>query len=197
MAYARKHSFGYAVEAAAPLIAIMALIKVLEILTGRSLAGLGIQPRSVHGLIGILTAPLLHGSVAHLLANIGPLYILLVLLFWDKTYHPSRTLTTIWLASGLGTWAIGRSTGPEGQPTVHIGASSLIFGLVAYLLAAGILTAKWRTFFVAVLVFLIFGGIYVGMLPNNGPISWEGHLSGAAAGLFAAYNNHWKKSRKR
>lgn len=197
MARPKRYSFGYAVEAGAPLIAIMSLIKVVEILTGKSFAGLGIQPRSVHGLIGIFTAPLLHGSLAHLFANIGPLYILLVLLFWDKTYHPSRTLTTIWLASGLGTWAIGRATGPDGQPTVHIGASSLIFGLVAYLLAAGILTAKWRTFVVAVLVFLTFGGIYVGMLPSNGPVSWEGHLSGAAAGLFAAYNNHWKKPRKR
>jgi membrane associated rhomboid family serine protease len=196
MPQTRKYSFGYAVEAASPLIAIMSLVKLLEIVTGRSLAGFGIQPRSIHGLIGIFTAPLLHGSLAHLLANVGPLYILLVLLFWDKTYHPTRTLTTIWLASGLGTWAIGRATGPDGQPTVHIGASSLIFGLVAYLLAAGILTAKWRTFFVAVIVFMVFGGIYVGMLPNNGPISWEGHLSGAVAGLFAAYNNHWKKSGK-
>lgn len=197
MAQPKKYSFGYAVEAASPLIAIMSIIKLIEVITRRSFAGFGIVPRSISGLIGIFTAPLLHANLAHLLANVGPLYVLLVLLFWDRTYHPARTLTTIWLASGLGTWAIGRSTGPDGQPTVHIGASSLIFGLVAYLLAAGILTAKWRTFLVAVLVFLVFGGIYVGMLPNNGPVSWEGHLSGAVAGLFAAYNNHWKKSGNR
>ena len=175
----------------------MSLLKLLEIVTNRSLAGFGIVPRSLHGAVGIVTAPLLHGNVAHLFANIVPLFVLTVLLFWDRTYRPARTLTIIWLASGLGTWAIGRATGPDGQPTVHIGASSIIFGLVAFLLAAGIMAGKWRTFLVAVVVFIVFGGIYVGLLPGNGPVSWEGHLSGAVAGLFAAFNNHGIGRRRR
>jgi membrane associated rhomboid family serine protease len=193
----KKFSLGYAVQAAAPLIALMSLLKLAELMTHRSLAGLGIVPRDLQGAIGIITAPLLHGNLAHLFANLVPLFVLLVLLFWDKTYHPGRTLAMIWLASGLGTWAIGRATGPNGEPTVHIGASSLIFGLVAYLLVAGVLAAKWRTFLVAVLVFLGFGGIYVGVLPSDGPVSWEGHLSGAVAGLLAAFNNHGKRPGKR
>jgi membrane associated rhomboid family serine protease len=186
----RKYSLHYALEMSAPLIALMSVLKFFEIISGVPLAGLGIVPRNLHGAIGILTAPLLHGHLAHLFANITPLFVLLVLLFWDKTYHPSRTLAMIWLASGLGTWTIGRAYGPDGLPTVHIGASSLIFGLVAYLMLAGVLAGKWRTFFVAILVFLVFGGIYVGVLPNDGPVSWEGHLSGALAGLVAAFNNH-------
>jgi len=197
MSQPKKYSLGYAVQAAAPLIAIMSLLKLAELVTHRSLAGLGIVPRDLHGAIGIITAPLLHGDLAHLFANLVPLFVLLVLLFWDKTYHPTRTLTMIWLASGLGTWAIGRATGPNGEPTVHIGASSLIFGLVAYLLVAGVLAAKWRTFFVAIIVFLVFGGIYVGVLPSDGPVSWEGHLSGAVAGLLAAFNNHGKRPGKK
>lgn len=197
MSQSKKYSLGYAIQAAAPLIAIMSLLKLAEIVTGRSLAGFGILPRDPSGALGILAAPLLHGDLPHLFANIAPLYVLLVLLFWDKTYHPVVTLAMIWLASGLGTWAIGRAIGPNGEPIVHIGASSLIFGLVGYLLAAGILAAKWRTFFVAVLVFLVFGGIYVGVLPRDGPVSWEGHLSGAVAGLLAAFNNHGKRPGKK
>jgi len=193
MSSPKKHTLGYAVQAAAPLIAVMSLLKLAELLTHTSFAGFGIVPRDPRGAIGILTSPLLHGNLAHLFANIGPLFVLLVLLFWDKTYHPARTLAMIWLASGFGTWAIGRATGPDGELTVHIGASSLIFGLVAYLLVAGILAGKWRTFLVAVVVFLVFGGIYVGVLPNDGPVSWEGHLSGAVAGLLAAFNNHGKR----
>jgi membrane associated rhomboid family serine protease len=193
----RKYSFRYALEAAAPLIALMSLLKLVELVAGLTFAGHGIVPRDPRGAIGILTAPLLHANLAHLFANISPLLILLVLLFWDKTYHPTRTLTTIWLASGLGTWLIGRATGPDGRPTVHLGASSLIFGLVAYLLVAGVLAGRWRTFLVAVLVFLAFGGIYVGVLPNDGPVSWEGHLSGALAGLITAFHHHGGKSRKR
>ncbi len=196
MSRPKKYSFLYAVEAAAPLVAVMSLLKLAEILTQRSFAGFGILPRDLHGALGIITAPLLHGDLAHLFANVGPLFVLLVLLFWDKTYHPTRTLMMIWLASGLGTWAIGRATGPNGQPTVHIGASSLIFGLVAYLLVAGVLAGKWRSFFVAIIVFIIFGSIYVGVLPSDGPISWEGHLSGAVAGLLAAFNNHGKRPGK-
>jgi len=192
----KKHSLGYAVEAAAPLVALMTLLKLVELLAGLSFAGLGIVPRTAPGTIGILTAPLLHGNLAHLFANVGPLFVLLVLLFWDKTYHPTRTLTMIWLASGVGTWLIGRAAGPNGEPTVHVGASSLIFGLVAYLILAGVLAGKWRSFFIAVVVFFIFGGIYVGVLPHDGPVSWEGHLSGAIAGLLAAFHNHGQRSGK-
>jgi hypothetical protein len=101
------------------------------------------------------------------------------------------------VAGGLGTWLIGRDRAPDGSPTPHIGASSLIFGLVAYLVLAGFLARRWRTFFVALLVFLVFGGIYVGVLPQDGPISWEGHLSGAVAGVVAAVNNHGQKRGRR
>jgi membrane associated rhomboid family serine protease len=73
---------------------------------------------------------------------------------------------------------------------VHIGASSIIFGLVAYLIVAAFMMNSWRSAVVAILVFLVFGGILYGMLPQQGPVSWEGHLSGALAGIWAAKRNH-------
>jgi membrane associated rhomboid family serine protease len=42
---------------------------------------------------------------------------------------------------------------------------------------------------VAVAVLIVFGGIFWGVLPQAGPVSWEGHLSGAAAGFWAARKN--------
>lgn len=197
MSKPRKYSFGYAVQAAAPLISIMAILKLVELFAGISFAGFGILPRIPEGALGIMTAPLLHGNLAHLLANVGPLFVLLVLLFWDRTYRPARTLTMIWVASGLGTWLIGRSHAPDGSLTPHIGASSLIFGLVAYLIVAGVLAGKWRSFGIALLVFLVFGGIYVGVLPQDGPVSWEGHLSGAIAGVLTAFSNHRQSTNRR
>ena len=89
----------------------------------------------------------------------------------------------IWIASGFGTWLIGR-------PSIHVGASSIIFGLVAYLILAGVLAGRWRSFLVGIAVFLLFGGIFVGVIPQSGPVSWEGHLSGAIAGLWAATRNY-------
>jgi membrane associated rhomboid family serine protease len=143
----------------------------------------GIVPRTLPGLAGILFSPLLHANFAHLAANAIPLLILLTLLFWDRRYRPWSTLTSIWLVSGLGTWLIGRSG------SIHLGASSIVFGLVAYLILAGVLLRSWRSALIAILVCLAFGGIFYGVLPQAGPISWEGHLCGAIAGLAAAWSN--------
>lgn len=194
----RKHSFQYALGEAGAMVGLMVVIKAIEILFGISFAGLGIVPRDPQGAMGILTAPLLHGNLAHLFANIGPLFILLVLLYWDRAYHPTRTVTMIWLASGLGTWLIGRAVASNGDPTVHIGASSLIYGLVAYMIVAGVLARRWRIFFVALIIFAVFGGIFYGVLPQHqSTMSWEGHLSGAIAGIMVASSNYSKRSTKK
>lgn len=144
----------------------------------------GILPRTAPGLVGIAFSPLLHANGTHLMANALPLLVLLFLLFWDRHYYPARTLALIWVASGAGTWLIGRGG------SVHLGASSVIYGLVTYLVAAGFLLRSWRSVLIAVGVLLIYGGIIYGVLPQRGPISWEGHLCGALAGIWAAHLNH-------
>ena len=186
-------TFTAAVQTSALLVSLLFLVEVADLILQRekrvTLAGFGIVPRTVPGLAGIAFSPLLHASPAHLLANALPLFVLLVLLFCDRHYYPVVTLSSIWFFSGLGTWLIGRASN-DGQPVVHIGASSIIFGLVAYLITAGFLMKRWRSALVALVVFVCFGGILFGLLPQAGPISWEGHLSGALAGIWAAKRNH-------
>ena len=143
-------------------------------------AGFGIVPRTQAGLTGILFSPLLHANLPHLLSNALPLYVLLVLILTNKQYQPFRNICLIWLLSGLGTWLIGRSN------TLHIGASSVIFGLVSFLILSGFLLKNWRTLCVSIFVLAAFGGILWGIVPQDGHISWEGHLSGALSGLWAA-----------
>lgn len=189
MARSGRHNFTSALQTSFLLVGLMFFIKAVELVGHVSFAGFGIVPRDERGLIGLLFSPLLHGNAAHLLANAAPLFVLLTLLFWDHKYHPWRTLALIWLASGLGTWLIGRGM-TNGQLTVHIGASSVIYGLVVYLLVAGFLMDSWRAVFVAVGVGVLYGGIFYGVLPQSGPVSWEGHLCGAIAGLFTARHNH-------
>jgi membrane associated rhomboid family serine protease len=183
MAKARQHSFVGAIETSAIMVGTLILIKLVEWSFHLSFSGLGIAPRTKYGAFGIIFSPLLHANSAHLLANSIPLFVLLILLFWDRHYHPYWTLAMIWVGSGLGTWLIGRDA-------VHIGASSVIFGLVTYLIVAGVLMKSWRSALVAVLVLILFGGILYGVLPQAGPISWEGHLSGAIVGVLAAKQNH-------
>ena len=180
----RPNQLSEAVGVACSALFVLLLLRVVETLTPFQLSHtFGIVPRTGMGLIGILTAPLLHGNWAHLVANALPLFVLMTLLYWDKHNDPERTLGMIWLASGAGTWLIGR-------PASHIGASSIVFGLVSYLIMAGVWAGRWRSFFVGLAVFFFFGGIFIGVLPGNPVVSWEGHLCGAIAGIWAAKKNY-------
>jgi membrane associated rhomboid family serine protease len=183
----RLRTFRQSFDTSLVIVAWMCVVEFADVLLRQqkalTLDGLGILPRTVPGLIGILLSPLLHANFAHLAANALPLLILLTILFWDAHYRPWQTLGSIWILSGLGTWLIGRSG------SIHIGASSIIFGLVAHMIVAGLFMRSWRSAFTAILVFLAFGGIFYGVLPHDGPISWEAHLCGALAGLVVAWSN--------
>ncbi len=180
----RQPGFAQAVVASALMVGFLFLVKGVEIVSHQPLEQFGVVPRTVPGLAGILFSPLLHANWDHLLANSVPLFILLMLLLANPEYHPRRTLAMIWIASGCGIWLIGR-------PATHIGASSVIFGLAAFLITAGLYAKSWRSVLVAIFVFIAYGGIFYGALPHPGLISWEGHLSGAIAGVWLARN--WGK----
>lgn len=140
----------------------------------------GIVPRTLAGLWGVLWSPLLHANFGHFAANALPLFILTTLLFGNLRYRPPASLAWIWIGSGLGTWLIGRG------PAVHVGASSVIFGVAAFLIAAGWRLRTWSSAGVALFVAVAFGGLFYGILPQAGPISWEGHLAGAIVGIATA-----------
>lgn len=184
MAKSTAKNFQEAVRTSFAMVTVLFVIEILDLVSPFSLDAFGIVPRTAPGLVGILFSPMLHANFAHLIANAVPLFVLLILLFWDRHYYPVLTLSLIWFASGLGTWLIGRGG------AVHIGASSIIFGLVAYLIMAGLLMQSWRSASVALIVFVFFGGIFYGIIPRNTPVSWEGHLSGMIAGFWAARKNH-------
>jgi membrane associated rhomboid family serine protease len=161
------------------VLAVAALTVVLP-----GLRNYGIYPRTARGLLGVAFAPLLHANLAHLTSNLVPLFVLSLVLFADPRYRPWRTLVIIWTASGVGTWLIGRGD------SMHLGASSVIYGLVTYLIVAGVRMRSWRAAFVALAVCFVYGGVIYGVLPQSGPISWEGHLCGALAGAWAAFRIH-------
>ena len=141
---------------------------------------LGLTPRSVQGLPGILAMPFLHGSISHLLNNTVPLVVLLMLLFSSRQ-HPILIITCLVILSGSMLWLVGRSA-------THVGASGLIYAMIAFLIMAGILERKMIPLAISVLVGFLYGGTLIwGVFPmSNQHVSWEGHLLGAiAGGLFA------------
>lgn len=143
----------------------------------------GVAPGKVTGLIGILTAPFLHGSFSHLAANTVPLLLFswLIMLRDNKEWAAVTMLTM--LTSGLGTWLIA----PAG--TVHIGASGLVFGYFGYLLTVGIFQRKLSSILMSLFIGVFYGGLISGMIPFLVPgfISWQMHLFGFLGGVLGAY----------
>lgn len=163
----------------ATFVLLLGWIQLVEHWVGRDLTALGLYPREWSGLIGVLCAPLLHGGLEHLAANSLALLILgtLALYAYPKATPPA--IAWIWVASGIGTWLIGRES-------VHIGASGLTHGLMFYLFTLGLLRWDRRAIAVALVTFLFYGGMLLTVLPREAGVSWEYHLTGAVAGVIAA-----------
>ena len=143
--------------------------------------GFGLEPRTLHGLIGIFTMPFLHDGLNHILGNTVPLVVLLLMLAFTRP-NPKRVIICLTVMSGTMLWVLGRHK-------THVGASGLIYALAAYLMATGIYERKVVSAITAVLVGVLYGGtLFWGLLPIAAEhVSWEGHLLGAVAGgVFAA-----------
>lgn len=178
-----SEGIGRAIKISMTLVGLLWVVEIVDLNSGFQLDGYGILPRKVDGLMGIFWSPLLHANFAHLIANSGPLVLLLIMLFSHSQYRPKSSLAFIWLVSGLGTWLIGR-------PAIHIGASSIVYGLAAYLMTASFWMRSWRAFFLSILALLMFGGLFYGLFHIQKGVSWEGHLSGALAGVWVAWLMH-------
>jgi membrane associated rhomboid family serine protease len=137
-----------------------------------------IQPQVASGLLGVLTAPLLHGSIGHLAANSLSVLILGTLAGTVFPRASLRALPVIWVGSGLGTWLI--ATGG-----FHLGASGVTHGLGFLIFTLGILRQDRPAIAAALIAFFFFGGMLLSVLPQELGVSWEYHLSGAMAGIAA------------
>jgi membrane associated rhomboid family serine protease len=162
------------------LLAIVLLAGVFFLqMRGLDTQALSIVPQDPGHLVGIATAPLLHGSLGHLGANAFSVLILGTLAGTVFPRATFRALPLIWLGSGLGTWLIG--TGGS-----HIGASGVTHGLGFLVFALGLLRRDRPAIAASLIAFFFFGGMLVTVFPNEIGVSWEYHLAGAVAGLLAA-----------
>lgn len=148
---------------------------------------LGIEPRTLKGLVGIVFAPLLHANLMHLISNSIPLIVLLFILF--KFYKKQALMVIILsvLIGGAMVWLMGRSA-------IHIGASGLIYSLAAFNITFGFLQKKIVNILVSLLIVFLYGGLIWGVFPTHFYVSWEGHLFGAIAGVFLALMFNKKKT---
>jgi len=184
-AHAEKEKFRRSLLFPLLFIAVLWIIKMAETAFELDLAFLGIFPRSIKGLPGIITSPFIHGSYKHLFNNTFPLLFLSVTLFYF--YRPIHFKIFIYsfVFTGICVWAGAR-------PAYHIGASGLIYGLAAFLFLSGIIRNSIRLMAISLIVTFLYGSMIWGILPLNERISWESHLWGAISGVALAiiYRKH-------
>ena len=164
----------------AGFVALLWVVEAWDQWTPAVLDDDGIRPRSTEGLLGIVLAPLLHGSWGHLEANTPLVALLLFLVLLGDVRRGLAVTGVIWLVAGLGTWLVA-SPG-----TVHVGASGLVFGWLVYLVLRGWFAQRLGQVLLGALLFLAYGGLLWGVLPGQPGVSWQGHLFGAVGGLVAA-----------
>jgi len=167
-------------EFAASLLCLILVTFALEYIKPLNLLSFGLVPRTAGGLWGILTMPFLHANVAHLLANLSSLAILLGFLL---VFHSQRLIEVVIEAiilGGLLLWIFGRTAN-------HIGASGLIYGLAGFIVVSGFVQQRFLEVLGAVIVAVVYGSsLFWGLVPTDPGVSWDGHLAGAVAGTALA-----------
>ena len=64
------------------IVAVMWVVKIIEVSLNLDLGRYGLVPHTAQGLLGILTLPFLHGSWEHLMANSVPVIVLGTALYY-------------------------------------------------------------------------------------------------------------------
>jgi membrane associated rhomboid family serine protease len=163
------------------MVAVMWVTEVIDLAVGHRLDDYGIHPRDVGGLPEIVSAPFLHVGFGHLIANTVPFAVMGAAIALGGLARVAVVTLVVGVVSGLGVWLVAPSN------EVHLGASGLVFGYAAYLVARGVLSRRMLELAVGVAVVAVWGiGLLQGLLPQE-RISWQAHLFGAIGGVIAAY----------
>jgi membrane associated rhomboid family serine protease len=164
-----------------PLLMVLAMWLVFwsEIRFNWDFNFLGIYPRKASGLVGIILGPFIHGNLKHLFNNSVPLFVLTSALFYFYREVRWKVLIYGLLLCGIFTWLIGR-------PSLHIGASGVVYMLAAFLFFKGIFSKQFQLIALSLIVVFLYGGLLWYVFPIDPKISWEGHLSGFVIGLVLA-----------
>lgn len=165
----------------AGMVALMWVVEAIDEIDSHRLDADGIRPRDAGGLLGVLTAPFLHVSFGHLVANTVPFVFMGIVIALSGAARLLAVTAIVVVAGGLGTWLIAP------VHTVTVGASGVVFGYATYLLVRGFFNRSALELVAGVIVGAVWGGALVSSLVPRYGVSWQGHLCGGLAGILAAW----------
>ncbi len=158
---------------------LILIIELAKYLSNNSFVQFGILPREISGLVGILTAPLIHSNIKHLFSNAIPLLVLGTSIYYFYPESSKKTIPFIYLFTNVLVWLFARES-------YHIGASGIVYGLASFLFFSGVIKKDKRAVTLALLTSFLYGGLVVGVFPTKEGVSWESHLFGFLVGLVLA-----------
>lgn len=161
------------------VIFLMWLFFLVEFSYGIPLSRFGILPRSPVGLIGIITGPLIHANLIHLISNTFPLLFLGTMLFYFYPKIANQVFLRAYLWTNILVWLFARSA-------PHIGASGLVYGIAFFLIFFGLFRRDFMSLAISIVTTLTYGSIFYGVLPSDPRVSWESHFGGALVGIASA-----------
>ncbi|MBK8502781.1 MAG: rhomboid family intramembrane serine protease [Saprospiraceae bacterium] len=163
------------------VILILWIIQGFQMFTGLNLGWLGVYPRHEVGIKGIFLSPFIHSQdVMHLINNSVPLFVGLAMILFFYERVAARAIILIYLLTGLGVWLFGRTV-------LHIGASGVIYGLISFIFWNGVFRRNIKSIVLALIILMLYSGMFLGVLPNQPGISWESHLIGAIVGILVYF----------
>ncbi len=166
----------------AGIVSIMWILEAINSLDSNRIArGDGIYARNFDHIWGIFTAPFLHFSFQHLIANTVPFLFMGVIIAVQGARRLLLVTLVIIVVGGLGTWLIA----PSGTDTA--GASGVVFGYATYLFARGFFNRSALELLTGLVVGVVWGGALLSSIVPHTGVSWQGHVCGAIGGVVAAY----------
>lgn len=162
-------------------VGLLLAIHLLQEITGLDLRRLGVFPRHLEGLPGILTSPLIHGSWEHLFYNSVSFLMLGAVIFWFYPRIALKSIFWLYLLSGFGVWIFAQPN------SFHIGASGVVYGMVSLVFWNGIFRRNLKSIVLALIILMLYAGFFGGIVPGKEGVSWESHLLGAIAGIVLAW----------
>jgi membrane associated rhomboid family serine protease len=171
----------------AGVVVLMWFIEAINTLDSNHLDSDGILPRSIDHVWGIFTAPFIHASWQHLIANTVPFVFMGLIIALQGAKRFALVTLIVIVVGGVGTWLVSPSHTSTGIPEYTIGASGVVFGYATYLFTRGFFNRNIVELLIGLVVGVIWGGaLWSSVVPHTG-ISWQGHVCGAIGGVVAAY----------